>query len=702
MKNLNISNRILIFLGMIGIILMIVLVILNFISSQQEKLVHQQSQLQFTNSINSIIKLKTAKLHQICYDYTYWDEFVDKIEERDSVWFENNIATIPKSFRIDYACVFNNDKILIHHSTEHNPSFQNIFTNEMLDELHRKKFMNFFLATKDNDIVEVSCATVHPDTDPTHMFTQPAGYLFLVKIWNKDYVDDLAVLSNSQIAMDKNLNLLLPDKKFIVSIRIPLSGWDEVPVAQIVFTKKLTALKQFHHQWLFMALLIIATFLMILLAFYLTMRKLVSKPLLLVTRILKSEDLAEIKKLRTSHGEFKMIGQLFSDFIEQKKQLIITKNKAEESDRLKSAFLANMSHEIRTPMNGILGFAELLKEPDLSDAEKHKFITTIESSGQRMLNIIEDLIDISKIEAGQVTLQQTHTNVNDLLDYLYNFFKPEMDKKSLGFIYEARPLSNQMMIVTDKEKLCAILANLIKNALKYTKKGSVEMGFNLINDKAEFFVKDTGIGIPKERQKAIFERFVQADIEDRQAMEGVGLGLTISRAYAEMMNGSLQVVSEDGKGSTFQLIIPANPVADISQPNEITLATNEKANADLLKETTILIAEDEEISDYYLTEILRKECKEILHAKTGIETVELVRKNPAINIIFMDLKMPGLNGYEATKKIREFNNDIIIIAQTAYAQFGDREKAFNAGCDDYLTKPLRKRDLIELIHKYFT
>ncbi|HMM12920.1 MAG TPA: PAS domain S-box protein, partial [Bacteroidales bacterium] len=228
------------------------------------------------------------------------------------------------------------------------------------------------------------------------------------------------------------------------------------------------------------------------------------------------------------------------------------RDKAQESDRLKSAFLANMSHEIRTPMNGILGFAELLKEPDLTSDEKKEFIALINKSGQRMLNIINDIIDISRIESGQVELRLSKSNINEQVEYIYNFFKPEAQSKGIELILHEDPSKNQTVIYTDKEKLYAILTNLVKNAIKYTHKGQIELGYvHKGNDCIEFFVKDTGIGIPKNRQTAVFDRFVQADIEDRMAYQGAGLGLTISKAYVEMLGGKIWVESEEGKGSTF-------------------------------------------------------------------------------------------------------------------------------------------------------
>jgi PAS domain S-box-containing protein len=262
-------------------------------------------------------------------------------------------------------------------------------------------------------------------------------------------------------------------------------------------------------------------------------------------------------------------GSCFGTNITEKKQIEIeiikAKERAEESGRLKSAFLANMSHEIRTPMNGILGFANLLKEPNLSGDEQQEFISIIEKSGERMLNIINNIVDISKIEAGLMEVSITKTNINDQIDYVYNFFKPEVETKGLSFSLKKALPPEEATVKTDREKLYAILTNLVKNAIKYCEQGAIEFGYSLINEYnmpfLQFYVKDTGIGIPEDKLEAIFERFIQTHIADKMARQGAGLGLAISKAYVEMLAGKIWVESEDGNGSTFYFTLPYNTEA---------------------------------------------------------------------------------------------------------------------------------------------
>ncbi|HBF88394.1 MAG TPA: hypothetical protein DDX39_07090 [Bacteroidales bacterium] len=243
--------------------------------------------------------------------------------------------------------------------------------------------------------------------------------------------------------------------------------------------------------------------------------------------------------------------------IEQNKLLLEAKLKAEESERLKTAFLANMSHEIRTPMNGILGFADLLKNPKISEAEHAKFIDIIEKSGFRLLNIINDLVDISKIESGLAKVNISEINVNDEIKDIFNFFKPEIDNKGIAFVVNNKLSNGEGKLKSDADKISAILSNLVKNAIKFCDSGSIEIGCERKVDFLEFYVKDSGIGIEKNSQEAIFDRFVQADNTNKRASQGAGLGLSITKAYVEMLGGKMWLESKKNKGSIFYFTIPA-------------------------------------------------------------------------------------------------------------------------------------------------
>ncbi len=383
-------------------------------------------------------------------------------------------------------------------------------------------------------------------------------------------------------------------------------------------------------------------------------------------------------------------------------ELIKAKEKAEESDRLKSAFLANMSHEIRTPMNGILGFTDLLKEANLTGDERQNYIDVIEKSGDRMLNTINDIIDFSRIESGEVITHIKPTNINTQLESLYDFFKPEAEKKNIKLCLEPGLDENSANILTDPEKFDAIFTNLIKNALKFTPNGFIECGYTLKGGILHFYVKDSGLGIDSSKREKIFERFIQEDDSHTRVQQGSGLGLSIVKAYVELLEGKIWVESVKEEGSAFHFTIPYQPAKKGLSGNE----TNDKESEAIINNfinKTILIVEDDESSYEYLKVVIKNYgVVNIVLAKNGEESIKQCKENPAIDLVLMDINMPVMNGYEATKAIKALRSDLPIIAQTAYAIAGDREKSLKAGCDDYITKPVKKEELLDKMEKFLS
>ncbi len=388
---------------------------------------------------------------------------------------------------------------------------------------------------------------------------------------------------------------------------------------------------------------------------------------------------------------------------EVERKLVTAKEKAEEADRLKTAFLTNMSHEIRTPMNAIMGFAQLLSSENLTPENKNEYVNIIKNSGDSLLRLIDDILDLAKLESGQVVIREEITDVNELLESLYLTFSKlitEKQNQQLELRYSKHPETQAVMVMTDPVRLRQILTNLLSNAIKFTHKGFVEFGYNisLPENALVFYVKDTGIGIPPDKMEVIFNRFQQVDNSKTRLYPGTGLGLAISKHLTELLGGRIWVESEFNKGSVFYFTIPHRALTD---------RKNEKTNS-LYDETfnlegkTILIAEDDEYNFFYLREILQQAGVNIYHAMNGREVIHFVKEKQGENIdlVLMDIEMPEVNGYEATAFIKKEFPSIPVIAQTAYASMEEKVKCLQAGCDAYLAKPLQINDLIDELKKY--
>jgi signal transduction histidine kinase len=376
-------------------------------------------------------------------------------------------------------------------------------------------------------------------------------------------------------------------------------------------------------------------------------------------------------------------------------ELIVAKNKAEESDRLKTAFLNNISHEIRTPFVGLLGFLSMIQNEKLNKEDRDEYISIINKSANRLMITINDVIEISQIQAGLIKLNKSEINIKSLIDDIYVQNKKNADSKDLKFIVKNELSDSNKYLSTDGLKLNSILSIFVGNAIKFTLKGEVEINVKLESDFIVFSVKDTGLGIPKNIQKIIFERFMQADVSSTRKYEGMGLGLSIAKAHAEILGGSISLLSEEGKGSVFSISIPYLE----SVNEEITLANNvlPQNNEDELENLVILIVDDDKLSQMIISIEFNTFSKEVLIANNGIEAVDICRLRKDIDLVLMDIQMPEMDGIEAIRLIREFNTDIIIIAQTAYAFSGDKEKAIKAGCNQYLNKPINHNDMLNII-----
>ncbi|MBI9067277.1 MAG: PAS domain S-box protein [Salinivirgaceae bacterium] len=375
--------------------------------------------------------------------------------------------------------------------------------------------------------------------------------------------------------------------------------------------------------------------------------------------------------------------------------------KAQESDQLKTEFLNNMSHEIRTPLNGILGFSKLLDKSNKSEQKRKQYVNIIQDSGNQLMRIIEDILEISQLGTKQVEAIEKEICLNDLLLDLFSIFDIKAKEIKLPLYFKKGLSDKDSWILTDKSKLNKIISNLLENALKFTREGFIEFGYQQLNSSLEIYVKDTGIGIKPESQEIIFERFSQEEKGLSRNVGGLGLGLSISKENAELLGGSIKLQSEKGKGSTFIVTIPYKPVNLKIEKNSSVNDTGKTTKK--RDKYTILIVEDEVINYIYLETLIEEEidleCKTI-YARNGKEAVDICTKKEGIDFVLMDLKMPVMDGFEATKLIKELRPDLPIVAQTAYSKQEDRDKAISAGCDDYITKPISEETLNEILIKY--
>jgi PAS domain S-box-containing protein len=404
-----------------------------------------------------------------------------------------------------------------------------------------------------------------------------------------------------------------------------------------------------------------------------------------------------IYKLNT--GEIVAIFEDVTPEVIARKKLIEAKNKAEEADKLKSSFLANVSHEIRSPMNGIIGFAQRLSHPGLLEHKRSLYTRIIIESSSQLLSILNDVLDISKIETGQVAVSRHVTKLNAMLDDLYTFYKTSTTQKGLNLFVKKALSDSEATIETDETKLRQILNNLINNALKFTPQGYIEFGYKHVNNNIVFYVKDTGIGIEESKQKKIFDRFSQVGA-NKYENNGTGLGLAICKSYVELMGGRITIQSTSGSGTTFKFDHPYQLTPKAPAHNTIV---NEQVLQKNMKQTdapTILIAEDEDLIFASIREELHDLNIELLHAKNEAEAIEMVKEYTQIGLVLMDIKMSAMNGLEATQKIKDLRPELPIISQSAHSMATEIIEALAAVCNKFLTKPIENKKLMGTLSAY--
>ena len=693
--NINTYYKLLLLIVATSLFFLLLYASLYLYTIQEEKQFYKSTFNQYKNEVNSLLKLNSETPIATIIDVTFWDALVKYTKTRDENWYEKSVASQFETYNMDYIGVYDSNNNLIKKTNSSKIKTDNFIQKEIMVQLYKSKITRFYLRIPEG-IIEVFGATIHPSNDPKKNKSKPSGFFFMVRLLDKQFLENLNQITSSKVSLEE-VNHINKAEEDLVSVNVNLKDYKNNSISKLTFKRVFNL--NFKNTKEILYIVILASLLNIIICLYFTKRW-VYNPLKLITSILETGSLFAIGSLKRTKGEFGYIGNLFEENSNQRKQLEISKHKAEESDKLKSSFLANLSHEIRTPMNAIVGFSDLLNNPDLDENDKSEYLRIINRSGINLVSIIEDLIEMSKIDALQIKPKYKGINLNKCIKELYETIKVTIPKEKQFdfFVIECQnPIKKYLL--TDVVKLKQILVNLIANAIKFTDKGSISFGYEIDeNDRTVVFtVKDTGRGIDEKNLKAIFDRFLRVEDHFHAESNGLGLGLAISKAYIEMLGGSINVKSSFGNGSIFTFKIPL-----VFEESEKKVKNNIKASFDSNSgNETILIAEDDNINFLLLKKILQLRNYTILRANNGQEAVDICAVNKDIDLVFMDVKMPVMNGLDAFAIIKETNPELIVIAQTAYSSAEDQEMILNLGFKNYITKPLKREKIFELLDGFF-
>jgi signal transduction histidine kinase/CheY-like chemotaxis protein len=667
---------------------------LFYFTKKAEKQVYHSSIEQFDNEIQKLLEVNSKPILVAINNDTNWDEFVNFIQTRDAKWYDETIGNELEIYEADYLAAYDEDKnFIIRTPTEKIKTIDFIPKQEM--ELLQKVGVNKFYMKIPEGIVEVTGAAIHTSNDPLKNKTPTSGYFFVVRLIDAKFIQNLEKLTSSSIMLSDAASDDLPVQKHQITSSYTLKNSDGKFVANFLFKRNFEV---YFENAISLLYVIIVAFIINLIVNLIYTRRLVYYPLDLVRRALESGNRRAIKELKKTTGEFSYIGNLFEEHSNQKLELIKAKIKAEESDRLKSSFLANLSHEIRTPMNAINGFTELILNTKTTETEKLEYLNVIEKSGKNLVGIIDDLIEMSKIDSNQLLPNLTVINLDSLVTELYETVKVTVQNKDIDFKLIKSKAPVRFNILTDDIKLKQVIINLLTNAIKFTEKGVVTFSFEIDEENGliNFAIKDTGLGISEDNHKNIFDRFKRVDSDISIKVGGLGLGLAISKAYIDLLGGTITLESKVGEGSTFYFSIPL----EYSVTDHITVKPINNVEIVKSEEETILIAEDDNINFLLFQKMMQNKNYKIIRAINGQEAVDICLNTPNIDLVLMDIKMPIMTGFEALEQIRPMRPNLPIIAQTAYSSSEDKMKIEEAGFNGYITKPLNRDNLFELINRY--
>ena len=668
---------------------------LYFYTAKEEQNDFQISKGDFEKEMRSQLTSSWSAYENQINDMSFWDEFITYLSTKDKKWFDFYIGTCIDVYHLDLVSVYQLNGNLVDARIRGDFN-KNIIPKKLLDQLYQKKFLSFFI--KDRGIVyKVYGSTIHPSNDPEKRKSKPSGYFFMALRLDKHYLENLIQISSAKKATIEFIDDYIETND--IEFLEPILDWKGDKIGTFYFSKP--SHRDFKTAKTTLIVIIIS-FILAVLIFIHYSKKWIFTPLHLITNILeRPKHNKNIDILKHFKGEFGHIGELFEENVQQQQHLVKAKKQAEKSDKLKSAFLANLSHEIRTPINAINGFTELLLHTKTSSIEKKEYLEVIHKSGQNLVGIIDDLIAMSKIESNLITPNFSSFDLDKSIRLLFDSIKVTIptDKK-IEFVLIPPKVNTDFYIISDEIKLKQIITNLLNNAIKFTEKGKVCLTYNVntTSKQIHFYISDTGIGIHPEHTTKIFDRFRRIESDLSIKVGGLGLGLAISKAYIELLEGRIELESEVNKGTTFHFFIPLT-----AEKKQIDTTVKKNQNKSGKKHNfTLLIAEDDNINFLLFQKIVKDLDFNIIRAKDGQEAVTICQTQPDIQLILMDIKMPILNGYEAVAMIRPLLPKTPIIAQTAYAADEDKLKILSSGFNDYISKPLDRTKLIALINKYIT
>jgi len=534
----------------------------------------------------------------------------------------------------------------------------------------------------------------------SNIYEEKGAYLEALKYY-KQYIDiDKSILNEKKIQEIEQMETQFQNEHQAKEIKF-LKLDQELKEAEL-------AKKNVQNKMLFYTSILVLVIVIILLFYIRSQRKSASRLEKEIKRHKKTElELNKIKKeleerVQVRTAKLQETNKKLQEEIKGHKQtmesLRVAKESAEEADRLKSNFLANMSHEIRTPMNAIRGFSQMLAFDNLPKNKRYEYIKKIETGSDTLTNLIDDIIDFAKIESGEIKIERKKFNPHPVMEFLHDQYIAQLiklKKENIRLIYSNEDIENDLILYSDPVRLKQILSVLLDNAIKFTDKGRVEFGFTHPSEsEIQFFVKDTGIGLDDKYQDVIFERFRQVDEGATKKYDGSGIGLSIAKKLTELLNGKIWFESTSRKGATFYVKLPhknEKPASAFTQPAVFNWENRK-----------ILVAEDKKINFEIIQETLSTTHVKLIWAKNGKDALEKLKQEKDIDLVLMDIQMPVMDGYETTKLIKKFNSEIPVIAQTAYALPQDNYKCFDAGCDDYIAKPISIDLFLNKINRFLS